>query len=1096
MLIFLAFSSRFSYSHLEISVALLIQLSLTLLKKTRSKNNMADASEESSSSSQEAMLLTPSSSQSSINQSDSSKIVTTEYVQLHEDPNPHLEVRCIVRNALTGEDIRHAVAEFWLDGNDMLDALRRLSGVRLVDDNTGQPLKDETDQIDGTSLRFSYTAAVVSGVDEIPEEWPVKVKESVARLAIYRKDGLATISLAKLIGDSPRAVLKYLKNRTPSKLWKPYMNEKPQVTWEDLDELYGKDGRLEISCPVPQYDARCHFSSPEEAQIKLAVARYKDQKWEEKMFLELCKGKFNAAFFLLGPKTAIACVRRKDPGVVIDPNAVWDERMNVVLKFEVDVEDNWGGPDDSDVTDETETTVRLLGNVVSNQTPVDCEIIVLLQWIPLGLYKFLRPMTEPPNFIDLSDVQIEVNDQPARNQVKSLKTFFDRKERKFEKWWSMLLAQEASKAPRVNFLSEIGWTKQRFEGIQNKITERMLAAGKPLNLEQRNILADAPYSRAGFKVIVGPPGCGKTILIAMLAGLYAQDSKVGVLVAASSNGSTDRSFETLNGWIRKDPSADISLEPLHVHKKHVERNYFLSELNPTETRARKQAEDDRSSLILKEADDSPRRFSYEQQQDAEKQKHLSDVNSGVGAMVWKAVQNGELPAVRASGNPASKRMYDAHRARAASGLSVLMRYRSQLKNDIYKRLRPADNFAIENAFDAVARYMIGTKRLIVSTVGNATSTILKDCIFRDAKHVILIMDEAGLATDAELIHLIGSLITPERIEAEFGGENPILAVLLVGDERQGCPLIKSDIAEANVFGPQLSMSPFLRFALSGFPMAHLWEQHRMVHIICKLASTRGYEGKLRTSKEALCRLMSMQQRAILMDLLEFDPSKLKYPPSKDPIEAQDQHLRYWLLDVRHGCTQTDIAMNKSKFNVANVDETMKFLKALIQSKFLPPEEIRIITFYRAQCQRYIAAFAALEAELGMKEGQLHGLVHTSDSFQGQEATCVILDLVVTRYYGENTMGHAGNEKKANVAFTRARDFLFVVADSTILDSPYLGDKDGRVEFIFASMMGLLARKAVKVCYSDKTPESELAGRFNKLSMKDDGANIIGANEGD
>ncbi|ERF72040.1 hypothetical protein EPUS_04958 [Endocarpon pusillum Z07020] len=1055
---------------------------------------MAAASEESSSSSQEAMLPTPSSSQSSINQRDRSKTVAIEYVQMHEDPNPHLEVRCIVRNALTGEDIRHAVAEFWLEGNDMLDAPRRVLRVRLVDDNTGQTLKDETDQVEGTSLRFSYTAAVVSGVDEIPEEWPVEVKDSVACLAIYRKDGLATISPAKLIGGSPRAVFKYLKNNTPGNLWKPYMNERPQVTWENLDKLYSEEGPLAISCPVQQCAARCHFSSPEEAQSKLVVARYNDQKWEEKMFLELCKGKFNAAFFFLGPRTAIACLRRKDPGVAIDPNAVWDERMNVVIKFEVEVEDIWGDPDDSDVTDETETTVRLVGNVVSNQTPVNCEIVVLLQWIPWELYKFIRPLTEPPNFIDLSDVQIEVNDQPARNQVKSLNTFFDRKEGKFEKWWPMLLAQGASRAPRVNFLSKIGWTKQHFELVQDKITKRMLAAGKPLNLEQRNILADAPYSRAGFKVIVGPPGCDKTTLIAMLAGLYAQDSKVGVLVAASSNGSTDRLFETVNDWERNDPRADTSPLPLHVHKKQDEFNYFWSVLNPAESTARKQTQDDRSSLILKEADDSPRRFSYERQQDAEKRKHLSDVNSGVGAMVLKAVQDGELPAVRASGNPASKRMHDAHRARAASSLSVLMRYRIQLKNDTSKHLRPADNFAIRKAFEAVARYMIGTKRLIVSTVGNATSTILKDCIFRDAKHVVLIMDEAGLATDADLIHLIVSLITPERIEAEFGGENPILTVVLVGDERQGCPLIKSDIAKANVFGPQLSMSPFLRCALSGFPMAHLWEQHRMVPVICKLPSTRGYEGKLRTSDEAMCRRMSIPQRTILMDLLEFDSLKLKYPPNEDPIRAQDQHLRYWLLDVRHGSTQTDIAMNKSKFNVANVDVTMKFLKALIQSEFLPPE-IRI-TFYRAQCQRYIAAIAALEAELGMREGQLHGLVHTSDSFQGQEATCIILDLVVTRYYGENTMGHAGNEKKANVAFTRARDFLFVVGDSTILDSPYLGDKHGMVEFIFAVMVDLLTRQAVKVCYSDKTPEPELVDRFNKLSTEDDGANFVETKEVD
>ncbi|KAF7506064.1 hypothetical protein GJ744_012311 [Endocarpon pusillum] len=187
--------------------------------RTRFSKNMADALEES-----------PSSSQSSMIQSDKSKIVAVEYVQLYEDPNPHLEVRCIVRNALTGEDIRHAVAEFWLEGNDMLGGLRRLWCVRIVNDNTSQPIEDEVDQIDGTSLQFSYTAAVVSGVDDIPEEWPVEVKDSVARLAVYREDGSAIISLTKLVGGSRQSVLKYLKDCKPGNLWKPYMDEEPQVT--------------------------------------------------------------------------------------------------------------------------------------------------------------------------------------------------------------------------------------------------------------------------------------------------------------------------------------------------------------------------------------------------------------------------------------------------------------------------------------------------------------------------------------------------------------------------------------------------------------------------------------------------------------------------------------------------------------------------------------------------------------------------------------------------------------------------------------------------------------------------------------------------
>lgn len=244
--------------------------------------------------------------------------------------------------------------------------------------------------------------------------------------------------------------------------------------------------------------------------------------------------------------------------------------------------------------------------------------------------------------------------------------------------------------------------------------------------------------------------------------------------------------------------------------------------------------------------------------------------------------------------------------------------------------------------------------------------------------------------------------------------------------------------------------------------------------------------------------MSSKQRRILTDLLKADLSTLNCPPNVDRVYFEDQHLRHWLLDVRGGCTQIDPALQNSKFNVANVDVTLGFFKALAKAEFLQPSEIRILTFYNAQRQRYIDGINNLEEELGLKKGQLDGVVldptkdqvvdvvHTSDSFQGREATCIILDLVVTKYFGENSLGHAGNEKKANVAFTRARDFLFVVGDTTILDTTLLGKKEGRPEFIFESMNDLLGRKAVKRCYSEKMPEDVLAGRFEELSIEENG----------
>jgi superfamily I DNA and/or RNA helicase len=344
------------------------------------------------------------------------------------------------------------------------------------------------------------------------------------------------------------------------------------------------------------------------------------------------------------------------------------------------------------------------------------------------------------------------------------------------------------------------------------------------------------------------------------------------------------------------------------------------------------------------------------------------------------------------------------------------------------------------------------------------------------------IDEAGLQTDADLVHILAKLINPERVIDEFGGKNPIVTVILVGDEKQGSPIVKSDTAKANVFGPQLMMSPFVRFSLSGFPMDHLWEQHRMVETLCRLPSARGYDGKLRTSNAALSRRMTFRQRGILKALLQANLSKLEHPTNKERDCVEEQHLRHWLLDVRAGTTQTDPALRNSRFNVANLNVTINFVKGLIKSNFLPPSEIRILTFYQAQRQRYINRVYDLQQELGLTKGELESLVHTSDSFQGREATCIILDVVVTEYHGEESLGHAGDERKANVAYTRGRDFLFVVASSTILVF-HEGRMEGRIPFIFESMEGMLRRKAVTLCHSEQSPEDVLSGRFDRMSIK-------------
>jgi superfamily I DNA and/or RNA helicase len=56
-------------------------------------------------------------------------------------------------------------------------------------------------------------------------------------------------------------------------------------------------------------------------------------------------------------------------------------------------------------------------------------------------------------------------------------------------------------------------------------------------------------------------------------------------------------------------------------------------------------------------------------------------------------------------------------------------------------------------------------------------------------------------------------------------------------------------------------------------------------------------------------------------------------------------------------------------------------------------------------------------------------VHTVDSFQGSEASVVILSLV--RSNSSNTIGFLSDSRRLNVAITRAKDMLIIVGDGHV-----------------------------------------------------------------
>jgi superfamily I DNA and/or RNA helicase len=119
-------------------------------------------------------------------------------------------------------------------------------------------------------------------------------------------------------------------------------------------------------------------------------------------------------------------------------------------------------------------------------------------------------------------------------------------------------------------------------------------------------------------------------------------------------------------------------------------------------------------------------------------------------------------------------------------------------------------------------------------------------------------------------------------------------------------------------------------------------------------------------------------------------------------------------------------LDPSTFNTGHAERVAAEARRLL-SRGLAPADLAIIAAYSAQARKL--------REL-LREERAAGLeIGTVDGFQGREKEAVIVDLVRSNDRGE--IGFLANTRRMNVALTRARRFLLVVADSATLgDHPY------------------------------------------------------------
>lgn len=280
----------------------------------------------------------------------------------------------------------------------------------------------------------------------------------------------------------------------------------------------------------------------------------------------------------------------------------------------------------------------------------------------------------------------------------------------------------------------------------------------------------------------------------------------------------------------------------------------------------------------------------------------------------------------------------------------------------------------------------------------------------------MFVDEAGHAVETEcLIPLAGLL------NAKSG------QVVLAGDPKQLGPIVRSPFAVKYGMGVSL-----LERLMKDCPLyqkndgvfdnryvTKLLHNYRSHPAILKVPNELFYDGELQACAD---------------QMLRESYCSWQHLPKRDfPL-------------IFHGVTGIDEREESSPsfFNVAEVEVLMDYVRKLLQSNgkkghgIIAPREIGIIAPYRKQVQKIRSALKKVQKDFKFKD--MNGLkVGSVEEFQGQERKVILVSTVrsspnYTEYDQKFCLGFVKNEKRFNVAVTRAKALLIVVGNPKVLTS--------------------------------------------------------------
>ncbi|XP_060775441.1 putative helicase mov-10-B.1 isoform X2 [Neoarius graeffei] len=307
----------------------------------------------------------------------------------------------------------------------------------------------------------------------------------------------------------------------------------------------------------------------------------------------------------------------------------------------------------------------------------------------------------------------------------------------------------------------------------------------------------------------------------------------------------------------------------------------------------------------------------------------------------------------------------------------------------------------------------------------------------------IFIDEAGQAVEPECVVGIAGLLHPEKSH-----------LILAGDPKQLGPVLRSPLAQQHGLGLSL-----LERLMTQNPLYQKNQDDHQNYDTC-------FVTKLLRNYRSHPAILKIPNELFYEDELQVFANQMEREAF-----CQWEHLpKKGFPVIFHGVMGKDDreANSPSFFNVNEIEVLVSYLKKLLQShgkKGLPKlhaTDIGIIAPYRKQVEKMQKALKTVKELHQWKDIK----VGSVEEFQGQEKMVIMVSAVrssnnYVKMDQEFNIGFLTNEKRFNVAMTRAKALLIVVGNPVILSKnptwqsffQYCGQEQGYTGFDYRDFEG-------------------------------------------